>query len=188
MGEEVRAELPKMLPDRSGARPCPDAHSRERSPWEKVTFHIGSSASPESDFESRTKTMEERLQAWCVEPSARPGSAADDSALEAQDQQASRCSCAPPGFSRQPLLAAAEALWRCAVSGPRSWRMLRGCPAHLPVGAHLWVLPARGEEPGVRGEEHRGTCSRWGRQQSGQLQGGRRHPQKRKLGQRPRGQ
>lgn len=97
MGEEVRAELPKMLPDRSGARPCPDAHSRERSPWEKVTFHIGSSASPESDFESRTKTMEERLQAWCVEPSARPGSAADDSALEAQDQQASRCSCAPPG-------------------------------------------------------------------------------------------
>lgn len=93
--------MPKKLPDRSAARPCPDGRLRDRPPWEKVTFHIGSSVSPESDFESRTKAMEERLQACrCAEPEpaqgplAGPGVAADP-AQEGQDQCSPTCSRSP---------------------------------------------------------------------------------------------
>uniref|UniRef100_A0A8C4MXH1 Folliculin interacting protein 2 n=1 Tax=Equus asinus TaxID=9793 RepID=A0A8C4MXH1_EQUAS len=99
--EELKGEMPKKLPDRSAAWPCPDRHSREKPPLEKVTFQIGSSLSPESDFESRTKKMEERLKgcrqypesASC--PSAEPSGAAH----VAQDQQVSRCSFMP-GFQK----------------------------------------------------------------------------------------
>lgn len=94
IGAEPGGEVPKKLPDRSAARPCPDGRLRDRPPWEKVTFHIGSSVSPESDFESRTKAMEERLQACrCAEPEpaqrppAGPGAAADP-AQESRDQRA----------------------------------------------------------------------------------------------------
>ncbi|XP_058406258.1 folliculin-interacting protein 2 isoform X4 [Diceros bicornis minor] len=99
--EELKGEMPKKLPDRSAAWPCPDRHSREKPPLEKVTFQIGSSVSPESDFESRTKKMEERLKACrqypesASHPSAEPRVAADG----AQDQQVSRCSFTP-GFQK----------------------------------------------------------------------------------------
>ncbi|XP_062055335.1 folliculin-interacting protein 2 isoform X2 [Lepus europaeus] len=87
--EEARGELPEKGPDRSAARPCPDRHSWQKPPGEKVTFHIGSSVSPESDFESRTRKMEERLRACGQHPRA-----------AAQDWQVSRCSCRPgPGGS-----------------------------------------------------------------------------------------
>ncbi|KAB0358076.1 hypothetical protein FD754_002232, partial [Muntiacus muntjak] len=101
VGAEPGGEVPKKLPDRSAARPCPDGRLRDRLPWEKVTFHIGSSVSPESDFESRTKAMEERLQACrCAEPEpaqgppAGPGAAADP-AQEGRDQRAPTCSRSP---------------------------------------------------------------------------------------------
>ncbi|XP_061240295.1 folliculin-interacting protein 2 isoform X6 [Bos javanicus] len=101
IGAEPGGEMPKKLPDRSAARPCPDGRLRDRPPWEKVTFHIGSSVSPESDFESRTKAMEERLQACrCAEPEpaqgppAGPGAAADP-AQEGQDQCILMCSRSP---------------------------------------------------------------------------------------------
>ncbi|KAF4011852.1 hypothetical protein G4228_003379 [Cervus hanglu yarkandensis] len=101
IGAEPGGEVPKKLPDRSAARPCPDGRLRDRPPWEKVTFHIGSSVSPESDFESRTKAMEERLQACrCAEPEpaqrppAGPGAAADP-AQESRDQRALTCSGSP---------------------------------------------------------------------------------------------
>ncbi|XP_070331025.1 folliculin-interacting protein 2 isoform X5 [Odocoileus virginianus] len=101
IGAEPGGEVPKKLPDRSAARPCPDGRLRDRPPWEKVTFHIGSSVSPESDFESRTKAMEERLQACrCAEPEpaqgppARPGAAAVP-AQEGRDQRAPTCSRSP---------------------------------------------------------------------------------------------
>ncbi|XP_055261687.1 folliculin-interacting protein 2 isoform X3 [Moschus berezovskii] len=100
-GVEPGGEMPKKPPERSAARPCPDGHLRDRPPWEKVTFHIGSSVSPESDFESRAKAMEERLQACrCSEPElargppAGPGAAAD-TAQEGQDQCAPTCSRSP---------------------------------------------------------------------------------------------
>ncbi|XP_010336860.2 folliculin-interacting protein 2 isoform X2 [Saimiri boliviensis] len=60
--ELCKVEMPTRLPDRSVAWPCPDRHLRERPPLEKVTFQIGSSASPESDLESRMKKMEERMK------------------------------------------------------------------------------------------------------------------------------
>ncbi|XP_007446689.1 PREDICTED: folliculin-interacting protein 2 [Lipotes vexillifer] len=89
-GEGSGGEMPKKLPDRSAARPCPEGR-----PWEKVTFHIGSSVSPDSDFESRTKAMEERLRACrCAEPARRPP-AGPDAAREARDWRAPRCSRAP---------------------------------------------------------------------------------------------
>ncbi|XP_036848841.2 folliculin-interacting protein 2 isoform X6 [Manis javanica] len=63
VGEELTGAMPKKALERSAAWPCPDRHPRERPPLQKVTFQIGSSVSPESDFESRTNTMEERLTA-----------------------------------------------------------------------------------------------------------------------------
>uniref|UniRef100_A0A2K6FHA0 Folliculin interacting protein 2 n=1 Tax=Propithecus coquereli TaxID=379532 RepID=A0A2K6FHA0_PROCO len=91
--EQLKGEMPRKLPDRSAAWPCPDRHSRERPPLEKVTFQIGSSASPESDFESRTKKMEEQLRA--CSPSTEPRAATD----VAQDPQVSRCFF-KPGFEK----------------------------------------------------------------------------------------
>ncbi|XP_051055391.1 folliculin-interacting protein 2 [Phodopus roborovskii] len=90
--EELHGEMLKKAADRSAAWPCPDRHCQEGSPIEKVTFHIGSSISPESDFESRTKKMEDRLktcgQFRGTSASARPSM---DTGLT-QDQQGSRCS------------------------------------------------------------------------------------------------
>lgn len=97
--EELKREMPKKLLHRSAAWPCPDRPSREKPPLEKVTFQIGSSVSPESDFESRTLKMEEQLKA-CRQhlelagcPLVEPRVAAD----VAQGQQVPRCSFLP-GF------------------------------------------------------------------------------------------
>ncbi|CAO2612829.1 Folliculin-interacting protein 2 [Lemmus lemmus] len=90
--EELHRELLQKATDRSSARPCPDRRSEEEPSVEKVTFHIGSSVSPESDFESRTKKMEERLKTCGrfhgTSASTRPNM---DTGL-AQDQQDFRCS------------------------------------------------------------------------------------------------
>ncbi|XP_026355350.3 folliculin-interacting protein 2 isoform X2 [Ursus arctos] len=99
VSEELKGEMPRKLTDRSPAWPCPDRHSWEKPPLEKVTFQIGSSVSPESDLESRTKKMEKRLSACrqylelACHPSAKPGMDAD----MPQDPQVSRCSFTP-GF------------------------------------------------------------------------------------------
>ncbi|XP_055452600.1 folliculin-interacting protein 2 isoform X2 [Psammomys obesus] len=90
--EELHGEMLKKPAERSVAWPCPDRHSQEEPPVEKVTFHIGSSVSPESDFESRTKKMEERIKA-CGRfggASASVGSSTDS--VLTQDKQGSRCS------------------------------------------------------------------------------------------------
>ncbi|XP_037686836.1 folliculin-interacting protein 2 isoform X2 [Choloepus didactylus] len=63
VSEELKEEMPKKLSDRSAAWPCPDRYSWKKPPLEKVTFQIGSSVSPDSDFESRMKEMEEQLKA-----------------------------------------------------------------------------------------------------------------------------
>uniref|UniRef100_A0A8C9Q717 Folliculin interacting protein 2 n=1 Tax=Spermophilus dauricus TaxID=99837 RepID=A0A8C9Q717_SPEDA len=100
--EELKEEITKKLPERSAAWPCPcpDRHSRENSPVEKVTFQIGSSLSPESDFESRTKKMEERLKACGQYPEVASISAESSVAADvAESQQASRCSF-KPGFQK----------------------------------------------------------------------------------------
>ncbi|XP_032104444.1 folliculin-interacting protein 2 isoform X2 [Sapajus apella] len=89
--ELCKVEMPTRLPDRSVAWPCPDRHLREKPPLEKVTFQIGSSASPESDLESRMKKMEERMKA--CDPSLEARAATD----VAQDPQVSG-SPFNPGF------------------------------------------------------------------------------------------
>lgn len=100
--EELKEEITKKLPDRSAAWPCPcpNRHSRENPPVGKVTFQIGSSLSPESDFESRTKKMEERLKACGQYPEVASISAESSVAADmAQSQQVSRCSF-KPGFQK----------------------------------------------------------------------------------------
>ncbi|KAM4811192.1 folliculin-interacting protein 2 isoform X2 [Urocitellus parryii] len=100
--EELKEEITKKLPERSAAWPCPcpDRHSRENSPVEKVTFQIGSSLSPESDLESRTKKMEERLKACGQYPEVASISAESSVAADvAESQQVSRCSF-KPGFQK----------------------------------------------------------------------------------------
>ncbi|KAG8523402.1 Folliculin-interacting protein 2 [Galemys pyrenaicus] len=92
----LQGEMPRKLPEQSVAWPCPDRHSREKAPLEKVTFQIGSSLSPESDLESRTKKMEERLKACRQRPESASALAGRSGAAEAaQDQQVSGCSFAP---------------------------------------------------------------------------------------------
>ncbi|KAK2498315.1 hypothetical protein MC885_013016 [Smutsia gigantea] len=97
VSEELTGEMPKKLPDRSAAWPCPDRHPRKRPPLEKVTFQIGSSVSPESDFESRTNTMEERLTACrqYPEPASHPSAESREAAAPAQDQRVFRHSLTP---------------------------------------------------------------------------------------------
>ncbi|KAM4854896.1 folliculin-interacting protein 2 [Thomomys bottae] len=84
--EQLKGEMLKKLSDQSTAWPCPDRCSWKEPPMEKVTFQIGSSVSPESDFESRTKKMAERLKACEQYPEG--ASALVESA---QDQQGSGC-------------------------------------------------------------------------------------------------
>lgn len=88
----LHGEMLKKRAERSAAWPCPDRHSQEDPPVEKVTFHIGSSISPESDFESRTKRMEERLKA-CGHFHGTSASARSSLDTDlTQDQQGSGCS------------------------------------------------------------------------------------------------
>lgn len=99
ISEELKGEMPKKLPDRSAAWPCPDRLSREKPLLEKVTFQIGSSVSPESDLESRTQKMEEWLKACRQYPEVAGCPVAEPRVATAmpQDQQVSRCSFLP-GF------------------------------------------------------------------------------------------
>ncbi|XP_011362033.1 folliculin-interacting protein 2 [Pteropus vampyrus] len=101
VSEELKGEMPKKLPDRSAAWPCPDGRSREKLPLEKVTFQIGSSVSPESDFESRTQKMEELLKACGQYPelASRPSVEPRVTADMALDQQPPGCPF-PPGFRK----------------------------------------------------------------------------------------
>ncbi|XP_032541698.1 folliculin-interacting protein 2 isoform X4 [Chiroxiphia lanceolata] len=59
---ERKAE--NQLSSRSSALPCPERSGHRSSHLEKVTFQIGSSASPESDLETCRREMEENLKAF----------------------------------------------------------------------------------------------------------------------------
>ncbi|NWI40769.1 FNIP2 protein, partial [Picathartes gymnocephalus] len=56
-------KVEKQLSSRSSALPCPERPGHRNSHLEKVTFQIGSSASPESDLETHRREMEENLKA-----------------------------------------------------------------------------------------------------------------------------
>uniref|UniRef100_A0A8C5LGL8 Folliculin interacting protein 2 n=1 Tax=Jaculus jaculus TaxID=51337 RepID=A0A8C5LGL8_JACJA len=155
----------KKLPERSAAWLCPEGRSWEDPPIEKVTFKIGSSVSPESDFESRSRNMEERLQTC-----GQYGEVARASMASgwAEGQQGSSCSFSLPqdrsweteGFSSQTGTGAGAAgqlgpsngllTPSCAAAGTggrpleqrRSWQLRGGRPAsELPGAADV---PRRG--------------------------------------------
>ncbi|XP_065549699.1 folliculin-interacting protein 2 isoform X4 [Lathamus discolor] len=63
---ERKAE--NQLSSRSSALPCPERSGHRSSHLEKVTFQIGSSASPESDLETHRREMEENLRALRKNP------------------------------------------------------------------------------------------------------------------------
>ncbi|NXN98814.1 FNIP2 protein, partial [Rhinopomastus cyanomelas] len=56
-------KVEKQLPTRSPALPCPERSGHRSSHLEKVTFQIGSSASPESDVETHKRELEENVKA-----------------------------------------------------------------------------------------------------------------------------
>ncbi|XP_021051616.1 folliculin-interacting protein 2 isoform X4 [Mus pahari] len=89
---KLHGEMLKKRAEQSTARPCPDRHSQEDPPGEKVTFHIGSSISPESDLESRTKRMEERLKACGHFHGASASARSSMDTGLTQEQQGSGCS------------------------------------------------------------------------------------------------
>ncbi|XP_038611102.1 folliculin-interacting protein 2 isoform X2 [Tachyglossus aculeatus] len=80
---------PEKPHSRSPACPCPERLTRGSTPVEKVIFRIGSSVSPESDFESQAREMEENLKAFRKHPAQTDmplipaGLAPDDDAREA---------------------------------------------------------------------------------------------------------
>ncbi|XP_051473043.1 folliculin-interacting protein 2 isoform X2 [Apus apus] len=61
-------KVEKQLSSRSSALPCPERSGHRSSHLEKVTFQIGSSASPESDLETRRREMEENLKTYRKSP------------------------------------------------------------------------------------------------------------------------
>ncbi|OPJ75363.1 folliculin-interacting protein 2 isoform B [Patagioenas fasciata monilis] len=61
-------KVEKQLSGRSSALPCPERSDHRSSHLEKVTFQIGSSASPESDLETHRREMEENLKAFRKNP------------------------------------------------------------------------------------------------------------------------
>lgn len=61
-------KVEKQFSSRSSAVPCPERSGRRNSHLEKVTFQIGSSASPESDLETHRREMEENLKALIKHP------------------------------------------------------------------------------------------------------------------------
>ncbi|NWQ77538.1 FNIP2 protein, partial [Columbina picui] len=61
-------KVEKQLSGRSSALPCPERSGHRSSHLEKVTFQIGSSASPESDLETHRREMEENLKAFKKNP------------------------------------------------------------------------------------------------------------------------
>ncbi|XP_009323456.1 PREDICTED: folliculin-interacting protein 2 isoform X2 [Pygoscelis adeliae] len=61
-------KVEKQLSSRSSALPCPERSGHRSSHLEKVTFQIGSSASPESDLETHRREIEENLKAFGKNP------------------------------------------------------------------------------------------------------------------------
>ncbi|NWY66916.1 FNIP2 protein, partial [Erithacus rubecula] len=61
-------KVEKQFSSRSSALPCPERSGHRSSHLEKVTFQIGSSASPESDLETHRREMEENLNTLIKNP------------------------------------------------------------------------------------------------------------------------
>ncbi|OXB69624.1 UNVERIFIED_CONTAM: hypothetical protein H355_006471, partial [Colinus virginianus] len=89
-------KVEKQLSSRSSALPCPERSGHRNSQLEKVTFRIGSSASPESDLETRRREMEENLKVSRKNPEVmmRCTSSSTNLTLDASRNQKESCEAA----------------------------------------------------------------------------------------------
>ncbi|XP_071412270.1 folliculin-interacting protein 2 isoform X3 [Pithys albifrons albifrons] len=96
---ERKAE--KQFSSRSSAVPCPERSGHRSSYLEKVTFQIGSSASPESDFETHRREMEENVKGFRKNPEViHCASSSTNLTVAASQNQEDSCEAAFIPFSK----------------------------------------------------------------------------------------
>ncbi|KAM6071523.1 folliculin-interacting protein 2 isoform 3-T3 [Theristicus caerulescens] len=94
-------KVEKQLSSRSSALPCPERSGHRSSHLEKVTFQIGSSASPESDLENHRREMEENLKALKKNPEViHCASSSTNLTVDASQNQKESCEAAFIPFSK----------------------------------------------------------------------------------------
>ncbi|XP_030305473.1 folliculin-interacting protein 2 isoform X1 [Calypte anna] len=97
-------KVEKQLSNRSSALPCPERSGHRSSHLEKVTFQIGSSASPESDLETQRKEMEENLKAYRKSPEMiNCASSSTNLTVDASQNQKESCEAAFIPFSKHSV-------------------------------------------------------------------------------------
>ncbi|KAI1238402.1 hypothetical protein IHE44_0013130 [Lamprotornis superbus] len=88
-------KVEKQFSSRSSALPCPERSGHRSSHLEKVTFQIGSSASPESDLETHRREMEENLNALIKNPEViHCASSSTNLTVDASQNQEDSCEAA----------------------------------------------------------------------------------------------
>ncbi|NXQ07524.1 FNIP2 protein, partial [Vidua macroura] len=88
-------KVEKQFSSRSSALPCPERSGHRSSHLEKVTFQIGSSASPESDLETHRREMEENLKALIKNPEViHCASSSTNLTVDASQNQEDSCEAA----------------------------------------------------------------------------------------------
>ncbi|NXL81258.1 FNIP2 protein, partial [Leptocoma aspasia] len=88
-------KVEKQFSSRSSALPCPERSGHRSSHLEKVTFQIGSSASPESDLETHRREMEENLKALIKNPEViHCASSSTNLTVDASQKQEDSCEAA----------------------------------------------------------------------------------------------
>ncbi|XP_065692215.2 folliculin-interacting protein 2 isoform X4 [Patagioenas fasciata] len=94
-------KVEKQLSGRSSALPCPERSDHRSSHLEKVTFQIGSSASPESDLETHRREMEENLKAFRKNPEViHCASSSTNLTVDLSQNQKQSCEAAFVPFSK----------------------------------------------------------------------------------------
>ncbi|XP_055000832.1 folliculin-interacting protein 2 isoform X2 [Sorex araneus] len=143
VGQGPREDPPKKAPERSGAWPCPDRRPQVALPSEKVTFQIGSSISPESDLESRTRKMEALLQGRAPRPAASPcqASSCPQSAHGDVDNGAPDGPFPEDGGALETG-EAADAVWQPSQPAPR--QQLAGAAPWAPEATQGVSMPEAG--------------------------------------------
>ncbi|KAF4799484.1 Folliculin-interacting protein 2 [Turdus rufiventris] len=88
-------KVEKQFSSRSSALPCPERSGHRSYYLEKVTFQIGSSASPESDLETHRREMEENLNALIKNPEViHCASSSTNLTVDASQNQEDNCEAA----------------------------------------------------------------------------------------------
>ncbi|KAM4781328.1 folliculin-interacting protein 2 isoform 3-T3 [Cyanocitta cristata] len=97
-------KVEKQFSSRSSALPCPERSGHRSSHLEKVTFQIGSSASPESDLETHRREMEENLKALIKNPEViHCASSSTNLTVDASQNQADSCEAAFASISKHDV-------------------------------------------------------------------------------------